>query len=206
MIWSSPPFGFVRLSDAFTTGSSIMPQKRNPDAAELVRAQDRPHRRRAHRAADGDEGPAARLSEGHAGGQGSRCSRRSTRCSLSLAAMTGMVRDLEPDAGAHAPGRGRGLRHRDRPRRLAGARRSSCRSARRTTSPAGSSPRRPRRGVPLDELPLAEMQAIEPAHHRGGLRRALGRGFGQKPRPSMAAPRPRTCAQQRQRWLKRLKK
>jgi argininosuccinate lyase len=38
VIWSSDPFGFVRLSDAFTTGSSIMPQKRNPDAAELVRA------------------------------------------------------------------------------------------------------------------------------------------------------------------------
>jgi argininosuccinate lyase len=35
--WSSPAFGFVRLSDRFTTGSSIMPQKRNPDAAELVR-------------------------------------------------------------------------------------------------------------------------------------------------------------------------
>ncbi len=35
--WSSPAFGFVRLSDAFTTGSSIMPQKRNPDAAELIR-------------------------------------------------------------------------------------------------------------------------------------------------------------------------
>jgi argininosuccinate lyase len=38
VIWSTPQFGFVRLSDAFTTGSSIMPQKRNPDAAELVRA------------------------------------------------------------------------------------------------------------------------------------------------------------------------
>jgi len=38
VIWASPPFRFVRLSDAFTTGSSIMPQKRNPDAAELVRA------------------------------------------------------------------------------------------------------------------------------------------------------------------------
>ncbi len=38
VVWSSAPFGFVRLSDAFTTGSSIMPQKRNPDAAELVRA------------------------------------------------------------------------------------------------------------------------------------------------------------------------
>jgi argininosuccinate lyase len=35
--WSSQQFGFVKLSDAFTTGSSIMPQKRNPDAAELVR-------------------------------------------------------------------------------------------------------------------------------------------------------------------------
>jgi len=38
VIWTSGPFRFVRLSDAFTTGSSIMPQKRNPDAAELVRA------------------------------------------------------------------------------------------------------------------------------------------------------------------------
>lgn len=38
VIWASEPFGFVRLSDAFTTGSSIMPQKRNPDAAELARA------------------------------------------------------------------------------------------------------------------------------------------------------------------------
>ena len=38
VIWSSAGYGFVRLSDAFTSGSSIMPQKRNPDAAELVRA------------------------------------------------------------------------------------------------------------------------------------------------------------------------
>ena len=38
VIWSSAQFGFIKLSDKFTTGSSIMPQKRNPDAAELVRA------------------------------------------------------------------------------------------------------------------------------------------------------------------------
>ena len=38
VIWSTDRFGFISLSDAFTTGSSIMPQKRNPDAAELVRA------------------------------------------------------------------------------------------------------------------------------------------------------------------------
>ena len=38
VLWCSEGFGFVKLSDAFTTGSSIMPQKRNPDAAELTRA------------------------------------------------------------------------------------------------------------------------------------------------------------------------
>ena len=38
VIWSTDRFAFVSLSDAYTTGSSIMPQKRNPDAAELIRA------------------------------------------------------------------------------------------------------------------------------------------------------------------------
>ncbi len=38
VLWCAEPFGFARLSDEFSTGSSIMPQKRNPDAAELVRA------------------------------------------------------------------------------------------------------------------------------------------------------------------------
>ncbi len=38
VLWCTPQYGFIRLSDAYTTGSSIMPQKRNPDAAELARA------------------------------------------------------------------------------------------------------------------------------------------------------------------------
>jgi argininosuccinate lyase len=38
VIWSSAQFGFVRMSDSFSTGSSIMPQKKNPDAAELIRS------------------------------------------------------------------------------------------------------------------------------------------------------------------------
>ena len=38
VLWSSPLFGFIKLSDHYSTGSSIMPQKRNPDAAELIRA------------------------------------------------------------------------------------------------------------------------------------------------------------------------
>ncbi|MEM6780265.1 MAG: argininosuccinate lyase [Pseudomonadota bacterium] len=37
IIWSTPQFGFVTMSDAWSTGSSIMPQKKNPDAAELIR-------------------------------------------------------------------------------------------------------------------------------------------------------------------------
>ena len=79
VLWTTPQFGFVRLSDAFSTGSSIMPQKRNPDAAELVRGKTRPRDRRAGRAADGDEGPAARLFQGHAGGQGGRDGRAAAR-------------------------------------------------------------------------------------------------------------------------------
>ena len=42
VLWSTPQFAFVRLSDSFSTGSSIMPQKKNPDAAELVRAKTGP--------------------------------------------------------------------------------------------------------------------------------------------------------------------
>ena len=37
VLWTSPRFGFVKLADRFCTGSSIMPQKKNPDVAELVR-------------------------------------------------------------------------------------------------------------------------------------------------------------------------
>jgi argininosuccinate lyase len=37
VLWSTPEFGFIEIGDAFTTGSSIMPQKKNPDVAELVR-------------------------------------------------------------------------------------------------------------------------------------------------------------------------
>jgi argininosuccinate lyase len=74
VLWTTPQFGFVALSDAFTTGSSIMPQKRNPDAAELVRGKTG-RVIGACKPADRDEGPAARLFEGHAGGQGGRLRR-----------------------------------------------------------------------------------------------------------------------------------
>ncbi|MFP4196735.1 MAG: argininosuccinate lyase [Methanomassiliicoccales archaeon] len=42
IVWSSPEFGFARIADEYTTGSSIMPQKRNPDVAELIRGRSGP--------------------------------------------------------------------------------------------------------------------------------------------------------------------
>jgi argininosuccinate lyase len=69
IIWASQPFGFVKLPDAYSTGSSIMPQKRNPDAAELVRGHSGRIAGCMTALVRDDEGPAARLFEGHAGRQ-----------------------------------------------------------------------------------------------------------------------------------------
>ena len=76
VLWSSEEFGFCEVSDAWASGSSIMPQKKNPDAAELLRA-------KAPRIAGHLVGaprrharPAADLQQGHAGGQGAPVRRR----------------------------------------------------------------------------------------------------------------------------------
>ena len=138
VIWCSPLVGFVKLSDKFTTGSSIMPQKRNPDAAELVRAKTGRIFGALHGAAGRDEGPAARLSEGHAGGQGGR-DRRARR------AVAVPRRDDRHGArhgarpGAHEGGGRRRLCDRDRSRRLAGAHAEDA-------VPRGASHHRPHRG------------------------------------------------------------
>jgi argininosuccinate lyase len=97
VLWTSPQFGFVTLSDAFTTGSSIMPQKRNPDAAELVRG-------KAGRIFGALQGllvvmkglPLAYSKDMQEDKEGTFDALQSL--SLCLAAMAGMVRDLEPDA------------------------------------------------------------------------------------------------------------
>lgn len=94
--WSSAQFGFIRLSDKFSTGSSIMPQKRNPDAAELVRA-------KAGRILGATIGlhvmlkglPLAYAKDMQEDKEPAFDALASL--SLSLAAMTGMVVDLEVD-------------------------------------------------------------------------------------------------------------
>jgi argininosuccinate lyase len=71
VIWSTKEFDFVFLPDAFCTGSSIMPQKKNPDLMELVRAKTgRVYVRPSHGSPDHDERAPARLQQRHAGRQG----------------------------------------------------------------------------------------------------------------------------------------
>jgi argininosuccinate lyase len=96
VIWTNPYFGFVKLSDRFTTGSSIMPQKRNPDAAELVRGKTG----RLHGALHGMltvmKGLALTYFKDMQEDKEGVFDAAET-LTLCLAAMAGMVRDLEPE-------------------------------------------------------------------------------------------------------------
>src|SRR3954466_6368701 len=97
VIWCSPLVGLIALSDRFTTGSSIMPQKRNPDAAELVRA-------KTGRIVGALEAllivmkglPLAYQKDMQEDKEGAMDA--FSALTLSIAAMTGMVRDMLPDA------------------------------------------------------------------------------------------------------------
>src|SRR5450432_967592 len=97
VMWTSPLIGFLKLSDKFTTGSSIMPQKRNPDAAELVRA-------KTGRMIGALLGllvvmkglPLAYQKDMQEDKEGAMDALAAL--SLAIAAMTGMVGDMVPDA------------------------------------------------------------------------------------------------------------
>ena len=118
VLWTSEEFGFLRLADAYATGSSMLPQKKNPDIAELARGQGRPAHRRPHRLAGHAQGPPARVQPRSPGGQGAAV-RHARHARLALVALTGLLATAEFDADAHARGGrladGRG----HRPRRVA---------------------------------------------------------------------------------------
>jgi len=107
VIWSTAQFRFVRLSDAFSTGSSIMPQKRNPDAAELVRA-------KIGRIAGAFQGLLMVMKGLPLSYQKDMQEDKEqtfdalAAASLSVAAMTGMVRDMTADADAMRAAAGSG--------------------------------------------------------------------------------------------------
>jgi argininosuccinate lyase len=160
VLWCSAGFGFVALSDAFTTGSSIMPQKRNPDAAELVRA-------KAGRVIGALTGLLV-VMKGLPLAYGKDMQEDKEpvfdACDtlrLALAASAGMVRDLRPDPAAlRAATRDGFLTATDLADWLVRVLGLPFREAHHRT---GAIVRRAEElGCDLAELPLAEMQAVEP--------------------------------------------
>jgi argininosuccinate lyase len=159
--WSMPAFGFVKLSDAFTTGSSIMPQKRNPDAAELIRG-------KTGRVL-GDFVSVATMVKGLMLTFNSDMQEDKERVfdaadtvELSLAAMAAMIADLIADTArmraAAEPGFTTATDLADWVVRVL---KKPFREAHHIS---GSIVKRAEElGVTLDKLPLAEMQKIEPA-------------------------------------------
>ncbi len=160
VIWCSAPFRFVRLSDAFTTGSSIMPQKRNPDAAELVRA-------KTGRIAGALLGlltvmkglPLAYAKDMQEDKEG--LFDAAEAWALSLAATAGMVRDLTPDTVRMRAAAGAGFATAtDLADWLVRVLHLPFRTAHHVTGRLVA--RAEAKGVDLAGLTLAEMQAEEP--------------------------------------------
>ena len=159
-LWCSAPFGFVRLSDAFTTGSSIMPQKRNPDAAELARAKSG----RIVGALVGLLMVMKGLPLAYAKDMQEDKEPAFDACaawSLALAAIGGMVRDMTADTGRMRALAGAGFATAtDLADWLVRVLRLPFRTAHHVTGRLVA--RAEALGVGLDGLSLAEMQAVEP--------------------------------------------
>ncbi len=120
VIWTSPQVGLIKLSDKFTSGSSIMPQKRNPDAAELVRAKTGRVIGALNSILVVMKGLPLAYQKDMQEDKEQTIDALSA-LALSIDAMTGMVRDMEPDVERMKAAAGMGYCHRDRSRRLAGA-------------------------------------------------------------------------------------
>src|SRR5215217_4617061 len=160
VVWMSAPFGFVRLPDRWTTGSSMMPQKRNPDAAELVRGKTGRVIGSLVSLLTMMKGLPLAYSKDMQEDKEQLFDAADT-LEIALAAMTGMVQDLEP-----VP---------ERMLALAGAGYSTAtdladwlvrslnmpfRDAHHVTGRIVAEAER--RGGGLEDLPLAAMQAVEP--------------------------------------------
>lgn len=160
VVWSSAEFAFVTLSDKFTTGSSIMPQKRNPDAAELVRA-------KTGRVAASFQSllmvmkglPLAYSKDMQEDKEAAFDA--FDNFSLMIAAMAGMVEDMEPNPAKLKKSAGNGYSTAtdlaDWLVRVLGV---PFRDAHGITGKIVAAAEDA--GVPLHKLPLSDMQAVEP--------------------------------------------
>jgi argininosuccinate lyase len=201
VLWTTSQFGFVRLSDAFSTGSSIMPQKRNPDAAELVRG-------KSGRVTGSLVGlltvmkglPLAYSKDMQEDKEGAMDGLRTL--SLCLAAMTGMVRDMTPDAARMKAAAGAGYATAtDLADWLVRTLKIPFREAHHITGrivglASG-------KGVSLEELSLGEMQGVEPRITAAALE-VLSVENSVKSRTSYGGTAPDNVRAQAQGWIERL--
>ncbi|MDQ1080364.1 argininosuccinate lyase [Pseudoroseomonas cervicalis] len=165
VIWTNPYFGFVALSDAYTTGSSIMPQKRNPDAAELVRAKI--GRISGHLVGLLTVMKGLPLTYGKDMQEDKEgIFDAAETLALCLAATAGMVRDLKPDVTRLREAAGAGFSTAtDLADWLVRELRLPFRDAHHVTGRLVA--KAEARGVDLSGLSLDEMQAEEPRIHNG---------------------------------------
>ena len=203
VLWCSAQFGFIKLSDKFSTGSSIMPQKKNPDAAELVRA-------KTGRIYGGMMAllvmmkglPLAYSKDMQEDKEQAFDALPSL--SLALAAMTGMVRDMEPQVKRLKKAAGSGYSTAtDLADWLVRVLGMPFRDAHHVTGKiVGYAVAE---SVELEKVPLAVMQEIEPRITRE-IYSVLTVDKSVKSRTSYGGTAPANVRKQARRWLKQLAK
>ena len=203
VIWTSPLVGLVRLSDKFTSGSSIMPQKRNPDAAELVRAKTGRVIGSLNALLIVMKGlPLAYQKDMQEDKDGAM--EGFAAISLAIRAIAGMVRDLVPDEARMKLAAGEGYATAtDLADWLVRSLKMPFRDAHHVTGRiVGLAAKQ---GVALHELPLKEMQAVEPKITAAVLG-VLSVEASVKSRVSYGGTAPKNVRAQAKAWLKRLEK
>ncbi len=202
VLWTTPQFGFLRLSDKFSTGSSIMPQKRNPDAAELVRG-------KSGRVIGALMGllivlkglPLAYSKDMQEDKEGTFDALQTL--SLCLAAMKGMVGDFVPDLARMKAAAGAGYATAtDLADYLVRELGLPFREAHHVTGRLVASAAE--RGIGLEALSLAEIKTVEP-RLTDKVFAVLGVENSVASRTSYGGTAPANVAEQAQAWLDRLK-
>ncbi len=203
VIWSSPLTGLMRLSDKFTTGSSMMPQKRNPDAAELVRAKTGRVIGALTALIVVMKGlPLAYAKDMQEDKEGAMDALAAL--SLSIAAMTGMIADLEPDASRMKKAAGEGYATAtDLADWLVRSLKIPFRDAHHLTGRIVA--KAAEEGVPLHRLPLASMREIEP-RIGDDVFSVLSVDRSVKSRTSYGGTAPKNVRTQARKWLRKLEK
>jgi argininosuccinate lyase len=203
VLWTSPLVGLVKLSDKFTTGSSIMPQKRNPDAAELVRAKTGRVVGALNQMLMVMKGlPLAYQKDMQEDKEGTI--EAFDALALSIDAMTGMVRDMQPDTERMKQAAGAGYATAtDLADWLVRTLKMPFRDAHHVTGRIVA--KAAEQDLPLDRLPLAEMKKIEPKITQAVFD-VLSVERSVTSRTSYGGTAPKNVRAQAKKWLKTLER